>query len=159
VLILASGFLGWRDVLTYPVNGPGGRSLSRFWLDHRRQAYEGVSIPGFPNFFTVFGPYGFVGSSYFALIESQTYHIVRCLKQARRRHASRVEVSQEANDRYFAEMMRKRHRQIFWQDSCKLANSYYFDENGDVPLRPASTVETYWRSRRFPLADYRFSAG
>ena len=158
VLILATGFKGWRDVLTYPVSGPGGRSLSRFWDDHRMQAYEGVSIPGFPNFFTVFGPYGFVGSSYFALIEAQTHHIVRCLKQGRRRHASRVEVSQEANDRYFAEMMRKRHRQIFWQDSCQLANSYYFDKNGDVPLRPASTVEAYWRSRRFPLADYRFTA-
>jgi cation diffusion facilitator CzcD-associated flavoprotein CzcO len=158
VLILATGFQGWRDVLTYPVNGRDGRSLSRFWDDHRRQAYEGVSIPGFPNFFTVFGPYGFVGSSYFALIETQTHHIVRCLKQARRRHASLIEVSQEANDRYFAEMMRKRHRQIFWQGSCKLANSYYFDNNGDVPLRPASTVEAYWRSRRFPLADYRFTA-
>jgi cation diffusion facilitator CzcD-associated flavoprotein CzcO len=158
VLILATGFQGWSDVLTYSVIGPGGRSLSRFWDDCRRQAYEGVSIPGFPNFFTVFGPYGFVGSSYFALIESQTHHIVRCLKYARRRQASRVEVSQEANDRYFAEMMRKRHRQIFWQYSCKLANSYYFDKNGDVPLRPASTVEAYWRSRRFPLADYRFTA-
>jgi hypothetical protein len=54
---------------------------------------------------------------------------------------SRVEVTREANDRYFAEMMRKRHRQIFWQDTCKLANSYYFDKNGDVPLRPASTIE------------------
>ena len=75
-------------------------------------------MPGFPNFFTVFGPYGYVGSSYFALIETQTHHIVRCLKRARRRSASRVEVTQEANDRYFAEMMRKRHRQIFWQDSC-----------------------------------------
>ena len=48
-------------------------------------------------------------------------------------------------------MMRKRHRQIFWQDSCRLANSYYFDKNGDVPLRPATTVEAYWRSRRFDL--------
>jgi hypothetical protein len=66
-------------------------------------------------------------------------------------------VTPEANDRYFVEMMRKRHTQIFWQDSCKLANSYYFDKNGDVPLRPASTIETYWRSRRFPLDDYRFS--
>ena len=67
-------------------------------------------------------------------------------------------MTQEANDRYFAEMMRKRHRQIFWQDSCQLANSYYFDKNGDVPLRPATTVEAYWRSRRFPLDDYEFSA-
>ena len=159
VVILATGFrvTDPENVLTYGVSGPGGRSLTRFWDDHRLQAYEGVSIPGFPNFFTVFGPYGYVGSSYFALIESQTHHIVRCLEHARRRDASRVEVTQGANDRYFAEMMRKRHRQIFWQDSCSLANSYYFDKNGDVPLRPATTFEAYWRSRRFPLRDYTFT--
>jgi hypothetical protein len=65
------------------------------------------------------------------------------------RCGTRVEVFQVANDRFFAEMMRKRHRQIFWQDSCSLANSYYFDKNGDVPLRPTSTHEAVWRSRRF----------
>lgn len=162
VLILATGFKVFSalddnpSAPTFPVTGPGGRSLSRFWEEHRLQAYEGVSVPGFPNFFTVFGPYGYVGSSYFALIEAQTHHIVRCLDAARRRQATRVEVRSEANDRYFAEMMRKRHRQIFWQDSCRLANSYYFDQHGDVPLRPTSTVEAYWRSRRFPIDDYRF---
>lgn len=83
---------------------------------------------------------------------------MRCLKRAERLGAARVEVSEEANARYFAEMMRRRHRQIFWQDSCKLANSYYFDKNGDVPLRPGTTPEVYWRSRRFSLDDYRFSA-
>jgi cation diffusion facilitator CzcD-associated flavoprotein CzcO len=160
VLILATGFkvMDTDDLPTYPVTGSGGLSWSRYWDEHRLQAYEGVSVPSFPNFFTVFGPYGYVGSSYFALIEAQTHHIVRCLKRAHRRNATRVEVTQEANDRYFAEMMRKRHRQIFWQDSCQLANSYYFDKNGDVPLRPASTIEAYWRSRRFPLDDYEFSA-
>ena len=64
----------------------------------------------------------------------------------------------EANDRYFAEMMRKRHRQIFWQDTCSLANSYYFDKNGDAPLRPATTMHAYWRSRHYPLRDYAFTA-
>ena len=142
VLILATGFkvMDADDVLTYPVTGRGGRSLSRYWDEHRLHAYEGVSVPGFPNFFTVFGPYGYVGSSYFALIETQTHHIVRCLKTRGRRGANRVEVTEEANDRYFGEMMRKRHRQIFWQDSCRLANSYYFDKHGDVPLRPTSTL-------------------
>jgi cyclohexanone monooxygenase len=159
VLILATGFkvMDPDEALTYPVTGAGGLSLARYWNENRLQAYEGVSIPGFPNFFTVFGPYGYVGSSYFALIEAQSHHIVRCLRHARRRGATRVEVRQEANDRYFAEMMRKRHRQIFWQDSCRLANSYYFDKNGDVPLRPATTLHTYWRSRRYPLTDYQFS--
>lgn len=159
VLILATGFkvLDTENVPTYRVTGSGGRSLSRFWEENRLQAYEGVSVPGFPNFFTVFGPYGYVGSSYFALIEAQTRHIVRCLAEAGRRGASRVEVRREANDRYFAEMMRKRHRQIFWQDSCRLSNSYYFDQHGDVPLRPASTLEAHWRSRSFPIDDYEFA--
>jgi cyclohexanone monooxygenase len=160
VLILATGFkvMDTDNVPTFAVTGSGGRSLSRFWDEHRLQAYEGVSVPGYPNFFTVFGPYGYVGSSYFALIETQTHHIVRCLKRARRTGSTRVEVTEEANGRYFAEMMRKRHRQIFWQDSCRLANSYYFDKNGDVPIRPTTTVEAYWRSRRFDLGDYQFTA-
>lgn len=158
VLILATGFVMMdSDAATYTITGPGGRSLARFWEENRMQAYEGVSVPGFPNMFTVFGPYGYVGSSYFALIEAQTRHIVRCLSRARRTGARRVEVSAAANERYFAEMMRKRHRQIFWQPTCKDANSYYFDHNGDVPIRPTTTVEAYWRSRRFPLQDYEFS--
>jgi cyclohexanone monooxygenase len=158
VLILATGFKVLDvDSLTYEIVGRGGVSLSRFWEENRLQAYEGVSLPGFPNFFLVCGPYGFVGSSFFALIEAQTHHIVRCLKRAERQRATRVEVTVAANGRYFDEMMRKRHTQIFWQDSCKLANSYYFDSHGDVPLRRATTLETVWRSRRFPLADYRFS--
>ena len=112
-------------------------------------------MPGFPNFFTVFGPYGYVGNSYFALIETQTHHIVRCLKQAQRKRASRVEVRQEANDRYFAEMMRKRHRQIFWQDSCRNANSYYFDRNGDVPLRPSTHARDDLAQPPFPARRLR----
>ncbi len=86
VLILATGFkvMDTDEMPTYPVVGAGGRSWSEHWQQHRLQAYEGVSVPGFPNFFTVFGPYGYVGSSYFALIEAQTHHIVRCLARARR---------------------------------------------------------------------------
>lgn len=160
VLVLATGFkvLDTDSIPTYAVTGTGGASLSRFWDEHRLQAYEGVSVPGYPNFFTVFGPYGYVGSSYFALIETQAHHIIRCLKRARRTGATRIEVTEEANARYFAEVMRRRHRQVFWQDSCRLANSYYFDKNGDVPLRPTTTVEAYWRSRRFDLGDYRISS-
>jgi cyclohexanone monooxygenase len=69
-----------------------------------------------------------------------------------------VEVSQKANERFFTEMLKRRHRQVFWQDSCVDANSYYFDRHGDVPLRPTTTIESVWRSRRFDLADYRFES-
>jgi cation diffusion facilitator CzcD-associated flavoprotein CzcO len=159
VLVLATGFhvLDSESMPTFAVIGRGGMPLTKFWDEHRVQAYEGVTVPNFPNLFSVMGPYGYVGSSYFALIEAQTHHMLRCLNRARQRNATRVEISEEANARYFAEVMRRRHRQVFWQDSCRGANSYYFDKNGDVGLRPATTFEVYRRSRRFDLDDYRFT--
>ena len=105
----------------------------------------------------MFGPYGYNGSSYFNLVETQARHIVRVLREARARGAAEVEVSQEANDRYFAEMLRRRTRQLFWDERCATSNSYYFDKHGDVPLRPVSTPETIWRANRFPLDDYRYA--
>ena len=158
VLVLATGFKVFDsgNFPKYPISGREGRDLEQFWRVNRFQAYEGVSVPGFPNYFMVMGPYGYNGSSYFNLVETQSRHIVRCLRQARRTGATSVEVTGAANDRYFAEMLRRRKRQIFWQESCGLANSYYFDDHGDVPLRPVPTIETMWRSRRFPLTDYNF---
>jgi cyclohexanone monooxygenase len=157
-LILATGFKVFEhgNVPPFPVRGAGGLDLERWWDANRLQAYEGVSVPGFPNFFTIIGPYGYNGSSYFALIENQTRHIARVLGRARRERATRVEVRREANDRYFAHMMSRRRNQIVWQDSCALANSYYFDKHGDVPFRPSLTLEVAWRSARFNLDDYRF---
>ncbi len=158
VLVLATGFKVFDrgNFPKYPVAGRDGVDLEGWWDEYRYQAYEGVSVPGFPNYFTVFGPYGYNVSSYFNLVETQTRHIVRCLRHARDQGATCVEVRREANDRYFAEMLRRRTRQVFWQESCAHANSYYFDRHGDVPLRAAPTLETMWRSRRFPLDDYRF---
>jgi cation diffusion facilitator CzcD-associated flavoprotein CzcO len=158
VLVLATGFKVFDpgNMPPFPVRGRDGLDLEGWWDENRYQAYEGVSVPGFPNMFSILGPYGYNGSSYFQLIETQSRHIVRCLKRARRDGATSVEVTREANDRYFEEMLSRRKHQVFWQDGCKAANSYYFDRHGDVPFRPATSIETHWRSARFDLDDYRF---
>lgn len=157
VLVLATGFAVFDpgNFPKFPVTGRDGADLGSYWTSHRFRSYEGVSVPGFPNWFTVFGPYGYNGSSYFALIETQAAHIVRCLRHARDHSATRVEVTEEALERFFAEMMRRRVRQVFWQESCALANSYYFNEDGDVPLRPTLTLAARRRAKTFLLADYR----
>lgn len=159
VLVLATGFatMDGDSLPTFPLVGADGRTVQEFWAEHRLQAYQGVSVPGFPNFFTVFGPYGYIGGSYLWLVETQVHHIVRCLRRARALGASRVEVTQEAHDAYFDTMMRRRRTQVFWQDSCAGAHSYYFDRHGDVGLRPGTTLGTLWASRTFPLDDYAFT--
>jgi cation diffusion facilitator CzcD-associated flavoprotein CzcO len=158
VLILATGFKVFEkgNMPAFTIRGADGRDLEKWWEENRFQAFHGVSVPGFPNMFTILGPYGYNGSSYFNLIETQTAHIIRCLRRARRINASRVAVTPEANARYFQSMLRRRGHQVFFQDSCGRANSYYFDANGDVPFRASPTLETMWASRRFPLDAYQF---
>jgi cation diffusion facilitator CzcD-associated flavoprotein CzcO len=154
--VLATGFKVFES--TVPVYGAGGVELSEWWSAKRIQAYEGVSVPDFPNFFHIIGPYGFNGASFFLLIETQMRHITRLLKRARRTGATRVEVRREANDRYWRSMLARRKHQIFFRDTCSIANSYYFDEHGDVPFRASASLETIWRANRFDLDDYRFEA-
>ena len=74
------------------------------------------------SFFSILGPYGYNGSSYFTLIENQMRHIVRCLRRAREEHATRVEVSEEANARYLDEVLGRRGGQVFFQGGCATAN-------------------------------------
>jgi cyclohexanone monooxygenase len=158
VLILATGFKVMDvDALTFDVTGSGGLSLADFWDQNRMQAYEGVSVPGFPNWFMILGPYGFNGASYFTLIENQARHIVRCLRRAREEAATAIEVTPEANARYFQEVLSRRERQVFFRGSCDTAHSYYFDRHGDAPFRPSTTAEVAWRAGHFPLEDYRFT--
>jgi cation diffusion facilitator CzcD-associated flavoprotein CzcO len=154
VLVLATGFKVFEA--GFPVYGVGEAELTAWWEANRIQAYEGVSVPEFPNFFHIIGPYAFNGASFFLLIETQMRHITRLLKRARQTGATRVEVRPEANERYWRSMLARRHNQIFFRDTCSLANSYYFDDHGDVPFRPAASLETIWRAERFNLNDYRF---
>ena len=159
VLILATGFKVFEpgNMPPFPIRGADGLDLESYWAENRYQAYQGVSVPRFPNLFTILGPYGYNGASYFTLIENQSRHIVRCLRHARRLGATRVEVTREAKDRYMKQMLSRRHRQVFFRGSCSTANSYYFDAHGDVPFRASTTLEAMWRSARFPLRDYAFA--
>ncbi len=110
VLVLATGFKVFDkgNMPPFPVRGATGVDLADFWDENRQQAYEGVSVPGFPNWFSILGPYGFNGQSYFGLIETQMRHIVRCLERARSERAVRVEIRPEANQRYFESVLARR---------------------------------------------------
>jgi cation diffusion facilitator CzcD-associated flavoprotein CzcO len=160
VLICATGFSAFEagNMPPYPVRGANGVDLESWWDANRFQAYQGVSVPGFPNIFTILGPYGYNGSSYFNLIENQAKHILRLIERARVKDATRIEVTPEANERYFKKMLSRRPWQVLEQPSCQAANSYYFDKHGDRPFRSSPTLEVNWDSGHFDLDDYSFTS-
>jgi cation diffusion facilitator CzcD-associated flavoprotein CzcO len=98
-----------------------------------------------------------VCASYFSMIDTQTRHLARCLREARRRGANYIEVEQAAHDRDFAKVNRRRESMVLYAGRCAGSNSYYFDRHGDAPgLRPVSGLEHYLKSLFFPLRDYTF---
>ncbi|MEA2472242.1 MAG: hypothetical protein QOE06_157 [Thermoleophilaceae bacterium] len=163
VVVLATGFRMASDPENYrrtPVRGRDGFDLAAHYEGSRLKAYESVSMPGLPNHFMIFGPYGWTGASWHVLVQTAARHITRVIGECRRRGATQVEITEEATDRYHA-MVEKRMAGTLWFNSnCSGANSYYFDHHGDVPYaRPTSGREAERASRTFPLSDYRYRAG
>jgi cation diffusion facilitator CzcD-associated flavoprotein CzcO len=160
VLVLATGFRMATDPANYertPVRGRDGFDLARFYADERLKSYEGVSLPGLPNHFIVFGPYGWIGGTWHQLVEIAAAHAIRVMQAADRLGATMVEVQDDACERWTESMRNRFSGSLFLSGNCATANSYYFDKRGDVPyLRPTSSKEAIKATAGFPLDDYRF---
>ncbi|MEI7546960.1 MAG: NAD(P)-binding domain-containing protein [Actinomycetota bacterium] len=101
VIALATGFDAYRFLTAYDIHGREGQSLQELWGDDGR-AYLGTVVPGFPNFFCLYGPNlqpGAGGSIMFTL-ERQMHYILDALRQMFERGGGAIEVKQEVSDRY-----------------------------------------------------------
>jgi cation diffusion facilitator CzcD-associated flavoprotein CzcO len=158
-LLLATGFNLWDvNFPAIPITGREGRDLGTWWRDNRFQAYEGVTIPYFPNLVSLNSPYSYSGLSYFTTIEAQMRHMARLLGEVRRRGAVTFEVTQAANDDFLARMRHRLGDSVFELGSCSTARSYYFNQHGEAALlRPTSTLNAHRAARSFPVTDYAYA--
>ncbi len=161
VIICATGYRVFDRATTpnFEVHGRHGKNLGDWWDEHRYQAYLGTTVPDFPNFFMIVGPYAAAGASYFDVLQNQVVHISRCLRTARRRGANVVEVKRGVHDRDFASVQKRAQGTVLVNGSCATSNSYYFDHRGDTPggPRPSSPTEHWLRSRAFPMRNYEMT--
>jgi cation diffusion facilitator CzcD-associated flavoprotein CzcO len=161
VLVLATGFRMATDPENYrrnPVRGRGDFDLATHYAENHVRSYESVSLPGLPNHFMIFGPYGWTGGTWHTLVETASHHILRVIGEARRQGATAVEVREEAADRWTRFAVERLSRSLWHTGLCETANSYYFDHHGDTPfLRPTSSKQAWRAARTFPLDDYEFT--
>ncbi|RHW27923.1 NAD(P)/FAD-dependent oxidoreductase [Nocardioides immobilis] len=159
VLVLATGFNLWDE--NFPaiqVIGREGRDLGRWWRDNRFCAYEGITVPKFPNFLSLNSPYSYSGLSYFTTIETQMAHMERLFTALHEKDADVFEVTEKANQEFLDRMTGLLGNSVFNAGSCATARSYYFNQHGEaVLLRPTSTLSAHREAVRFPIDDYEFS--
>ena len=91
-MVCATGYAAADYLGQIEVTGERGAALHERWRDGA-YAYLGMTVPGFPNLFMLYGPNTNVGSnSVIFMLEAQAHYVVRALRYMRRHEKSYVAV-------------------------------------------------------------------
>lgn len=103
-IVLATGYEADRFLQVVDVTGRDGRSLREAWAGGA-YAYKGMTVPGFPNLFMLYGPNTNNGSIVH-MLEHQAGYIARKLAHMRAERIDRLEVRREVAEAYNARLQR-----------------------------------------------------
>ncbi|MEU8634895.1 NAD(P)/FAD-dependent oxidoreductase [Amycolatopsis sp. NPDC048633] len=154
VLVYGTGFAATEFLGRMTVTGLGGRSLRDAWSGGAR-AYLGITVPGFPNMFCVYGPNTNLGAgSIIYMIERQARYIRQAVEQLARPGVSYVDVRADVEERYDREVQRRLGDSVW--SAC---TSWYRQADGRVTTNwPGLVTEYDRRTRRLDVGDYRVVA-
>jgi cation diffusion facilitator CzcD-associated flavoprotein CzcO len=150
-IIFGTGFKVQDPIPPKTLYGKGGRDMAEVWKDGA-EAYMGISVAGFPNFFMLMGPNTGLGhNSMVFMIESQAHYITQAVMAMKRRRIKTLEVKPEAQAN-FIEKVQTELKQTVWNSGCK---SWYIDDKGrNTTLWPGFTFAYRLKTRRFKLNKY-----
>jgi len=105
VLIYGTGFHASRFLWPMRIVGRDGKDLNEVWKGDAR-AYLGMTTPGFPNLFMIYGPNTniVVNGSIIFFSECSVRYIIGCLKLLAETDADTIEVRPEVHDAFNAKV-------------------------------------------------------
>jgi cation diffusion facilitator CzcD-associated flavoprotein CzcO len=125
IIVFATGF----DAMTGPfkalnLKGRDGRTLDEVWADGPH-SYLGISVAGFPNFFTITGPQSpSVLTNMPVAIEQHVEWIAECIDHMRKAERTRIEATPQAQEEWVAHV-----NEIVNMTLMPSANSWYMGAN------------------------------
>lgn len=153
-IIHGTGFTPTDFLSPVKLTGLNGLTLDDAWRDGA-EAYLGVTVSGFPNFFIMYGPNTNLSGSIVFMLESESRYIVRCLRAMRRRGARYMAVDGAAQRRHNAEIQSRIAQTVIMDDNC---HSYFRTETGKVTTQwPGYLTEYRLRTSRVHAGDYVFA--
>ena len=156
MLVLATGFKTHDFVAPMEIAGEGGRTLAEAWGGEPR-AYLGITVPGFPNLFLLYGPNtnGGTGSVVFT-IEAAMAHVHLGARRARARRRPPDRDPAARPPRTFDRELRSALAGTVWHSGC---TNWYVDENGFDPSQWPWQWATYRRrTARIEPAHYELDS-
>jgi len=152
VIIYGTGFKTLDFLAPMSVTGLAGRRLDEVWHDGA-EAYLGITVSGFPNFFMLYGPNtNLGGNSIIYMLEGQISYVLGAIRALHEEGLDWLDVRPEVQ-RSFNTWVDAASRTSVWESGCR---SWYTTASGrNTNNWPDHTFLYRYRVRRFDLARYR----
>jgi len=156
VLVFATGFETNSFLAPMAIEGLGGRILEDEWKNGA-EAYLGLSVADFPNFFMMYGPNTNLGhNSIIFMLECQANYIARCIEVLGRRKLRYLNLRRDAM-RAFNQRLQERLARTAW---ARTGKSWYKTVEGKITNNWSGTTTSYWwHTRRPDLSVYEQVGG
>jgi len=155
VIIYATGFEAADFLVPMRVEGREGRELRAEW-DGDARAFMGVTVPGQPNFFMLYGPNTniVVNGSIIYFTECEVTYVLSCVEHLLRSGARWMEVTEQSHGRHNA-WIDEGNASMVWGTAT--VNSWYRNESGRSAQNWPYGLLEYWKlTRSMDPADYVF---
>jgi 4-hydroxyacetophenone monooxygenase len=155
VIVYATGFLASRFLTPMSIKGRGGLDLHESW-DGDARAYLGITVPGFPNLFCLYGPNTniVVNGSIIFFSECEVRYVLGCLRLLLSGGHGAMEVKQEVHDAFNVAVDEANLKRVW---GVSTVNSWYKNAKGRVAQNWPFSLHEYWRRSREPdPSDYEF---
>ncbi len=152
VIIYGTGFQTLDFLAPMSVTGLGGRALDDMWHDGA-EAYLGIAVAGFPNFFMLYGPNtNLGGNSIIYMLEGQISYVLAAIEALEADGLDWIDVRPEVQSAFNA-WVDKASRTSVWESGC---HSWYTTASGrNTNNWPDHTFLYRHRVRHFDLGQYR----
>ncbi|MEC9345041.1 MAG: NAD(P)/FAD-dependent oxidoreductase [Pseudomonadota bacterium] len=153
VLIYGTGFDADGFLKPMRITGRGGVDLHEHW-DGDARAYLGITAPGFPNLFMLYGPNTniVVNGSIIFYSECEVRYVMGCLKLLLEGGHRALDCRTDVHDRYNAEIDAANARMAWGAPSVR---SWYKNAKGRVTQNwPFSQLQFWQRTRQPDPADF-----
>ncbi|HUF34003.1 MAG TPA: NAD(P)/FAD-dependent oxidoreductase [Acidimicrobiales bacterium] len=153
VIIYGTGFQASDFLTPMKVVGRGGRDLHEVWGGDAR-AYLGITLPGFPSFFMLYGPNTniVVNGSIIYFSECEVHYVVGCIREILASGARAIDPKPEVHEAY-NERIDEGNLRMAWGVST--VSSWYKNATGRTAQNWPFSLLEYWQQTREPdLDDY-----
>lgn len=157
VLIWATGFDVVNFLVPMRVFGRDAHELHADWHGDDARAYLGTVVPGFPNFFCLYGPntqFGH-GGSLITVMERQMHYVMSVLGQMFEKHIAAVDVKQDVHDAYNRKVDQL-HEGMVW--THRGMDTYYRNSRGRVVVNNPFRMVDFWKMvEKADLGEYELT--